>query len=66
MQARVDIRNRKDELDMVATTLITCEKLNLYINKSYLAEIEKKMTRCRRCKVRLIRIFSTTPWRLSV
>ena len=41
--ARVDIRNRKDELDMLADHFNNmCEKLNLYINKSYLAEIEKK------------------------
>nr|WP_308778927.1 histidine kinase [uncultured Blautia sp.] len=43
LQARVDIRNRKDELDMLADHFNNmCEKLNLYINKSYLAEIEKK------------------------
>lgn len=43
LQVRIDIRNRRDELDMVAGHFNDmCEKLNLYINKSYLAEIEKK------------------------
>ncbi len=43
LQVRVDIKNHKDELDMLADHFNRmCEKLDLYINKSYLAEIEKK------------------------
>lgn len=43
LQARVEMKNRRDELDMLAGHFNDmCEKLDLYINKSYLAEIEKK------------------------
>lgn len=43
LQVRLPVNNSKDELDMIACNFNDmCEKLELYIQKSYLAEIEQK------------------------
>lgn len=43
LQVRIQVENSKDELDMIACNFNDmCEKLELYIQKSYLAEIEQK------------------------
>lgn len=43
LQVRLHVENSKDELDMIACNFNDmCEKLELYIQKSYLAEIEQK------------------------
>ena len=43
LQTRLQVNNKGDELDMVAQQFNKmCEDLNLYIQKSYLAEIERK------------------------
>lgn len=43
LQVRLAIENNSDELDMIASKFNDmCEKLELYIQKSYLAEIERK------------------------
>lgn len=43
LQVRLDVANTSDELDMVAANFNNmCEELELYIRKSYLAEIERK------------------------
>lgn len=43
LNVRLEIDRKKDELDMVADHFNDmCSKLKLYINKSYLAEIEQK------------------------
>lgn len=43
LQVRLEADKSRDELDMVANHFNSmCENLELYINKSYLAEIEKK------------------------
>lgn len=43
LQARLETGNKRDELDMIGSHFNEmCEKLDLYIQKSYLAEIEKK------------------------
>lgn len=43
LQVRLQVENSKDELDMISCNFNDmCEKLELYIQKSYLAEIEQK------------------------
>lgn len=43
LQVRVELQNHKDELELVAANFNQmCEELELYIQKSYLAEIERK------------------------
>lgn len=43
LQVRLPVNNSKDELDMIACNFNDmCEKLELYIQKSYLTEIEQK------------------------
>lgn len=43
LQVRLPVNNSKDELDMIACNFNDmCEKLELYIQKSYLAESEQK------------------------
>lgn len=67
LQSRLKVNKKGDELDMVAEQFNRmCEDLNLYIQKSYLAEIERKMPRCRPYRARSIPIFCTIHWRRSV